>query len=168
MRSDKDLAEEYAAVLAEKGIDTANYPKGYLEQLCALIKERAHFVNDFWEISRYIFMPPIEFAESDVKKFCTPENLGNIAKVAAFLEDMEIPQAPCNDKAGAVASIEERLTGYIKENGWKMGAVMNTLRLFFVGEARGLGIADIVYFLGKKESLRRISYAAEKLQPTVQ
>ena len=45
---------------------------------------------------------------------------------------------------------------------------MNTLRLFFVGEARGLGIADIVYFLGKKESLRRISYAAEKLQPTVQ
>lgn len=168
MRSDKDLAEEYAAVLAEKGIDTANYPKGYLEQLCALIKERAHFVNDFWEISRYIFMPPIEFAESDVKKFCTPENLGNIAKVAAFLEDMEIPQAPCNDKAGTVASIEERLTGYIKENGWKMGAIMNTLRLFFVGEARGLGIADIVYFLGKKESLRRISYAAEKLQPTVQ
>ena len=34
----------------------------------------------------------------------------------------------------------------IKENEWKMGAVMNTLRLFFVGQAKGLGIADIIYF----------------------
>jgi len=37
-----------------------------------------------------------------------------------------------------------------------MGAVMNTLRLFFVGQAKGLGIADIIYFVGKEEALRRI------------
>ena len=44
-----------------------------------------------------------------------------------------------------------------------MGAVMNTLRLFFVGEAKGLGIADIIYFIGKEEALARISRALQKL-----
>ena len=167
MQSDEELAKEFVPVLKENGADAGKYSMEYLKQLCSLIKERAHFVNDFWNISRYIFVPPVEFAEADVRKFCTSENLENISKVAAFIESMEVPQAPCSDKAGAVASIEEKLTGYIKENEWKMGAVMNTLRLFFVGEAKGLGIADIIYFLGKEESLRRIEYAAGKLQPTV-
>ena len=33
---------------------------------------------------------------------------------------------------------------------------MNTLRLFFAGEATGLGIADIILYIGKEETLRRI------------
>ena len=44
-----------------------------------------------------------------------------------------------------------------------MGSIMNTLRLFFVGEAKGLGIADIIYFIGKDEALNRISAALEKI-----
>jgi glutamyl-tRNA synthetase len=67
------------------------------------------------------------------------------------------------DATMQVPQIEEYLTGYVKENEWKMGAVMNTLRLFFVGEAKGLGIADIVYLIGKTETLRRISAAMEAL-----
>ena len=52
--------------------------------------------------------------------------------------------------------IESTLTGRITERGWKMGQVMNTLRLFFAGEAKGLGIADIILYIGKEETLRRI------------
>lgn len=63
-----------------------------------------------------------------------------------------------------VHTIEESLTGYIKENGWKMGQIMNTLRLFFVGEAKGLGIADIIFFIGKEEALRRIKAGIEASQ----
>ena len=37
-----------------------------------------------------------------------------------------------------------------------MGQVMNTLRLFFTGNTRGLGISDIIYFIGKECTIKRI------------
>ena len=44
----------------------------------------------------------------------------------------------------------------IKERGWQMGAVMNTLRLALVGASKGPGVADIISLLGKEESVARI------------
>lgn len=182
------LATQFAEILAEQGIvvekgvslsnDFANrkFSFNYVEQLCALIKERAHFVKDFWDISHYFFIAPESYAQKDVAKFCTPENIENIKKVQAFIESMQITdinstEAQAEDynavaqaKEAAVHNIEESLTGYIKENEWKMGAIMNTLRLFFVGEAKGLGIADIIYFLGKEETLGRISKALKSIE----
>ena len=163
MQSDESLATDFAKVLDKEGIDAAKYPKEYLEQLCALIKERAHFVTDFWSICHYLFLPPKGYAEGDVKKFCTPENIENIKKIEILIANMQVAKAPYADKPRAVLAIEETLTGYIKENGWKMGPTMNTLRLFFAGEAKGLGIADIIYFIGKEETLRRIAVALEKV-----
>lgn len=182
------LATQFAEILAEQGIvvekgvslsnDFANrkFSFNYVEQLCALIKERAHFVKDFWDISHYFFIAPESYAQKDVAKFCTPENIENIKRVQAFIESMPITdinstEAQAEDynavaqaKEAAVHNIEESLTGYIKENEWKMGAIMNTLRLFFVGEAKGLGIADIIYFLGKEETLGRISKALKSIE----
>ena len=156
------LAEQFSAILAEKGI--TGFSNKYIEQLCALIKERAHFVADFWDISSYFFVAPTEYAEKDVNKFCTPENIENIKKVQAFIATLELDDInSAVNKDEAVHHIEEALTGYIKENEWKMGAIMNTLRLFFVGEAKGLGIADIIYFIGKEEALARIERALKTL-----
>lgn len=182
------LAIQFAEILAEQGIvvekgvslsnDFANrkFSFNYVEQLCALIKERAHFVKDFWDISHYFFIAPESYVQKDVAKFCTPENIENIKRVQAFIESMQITDinsteaqaedynAVAHAKEAAVHNIEESLTGYIKENEWKMGAIMNTLRLFFVGEAKGLGIADIIYFLGKEETLGRISKALKSIE----
>lgn len=182
------LATQFSEILAEHGIivekgvslsnDFANrkFSFNYIEQLCALIKERAHFVKDFWDISHYFFIAPESYVQKDVAKFCTPENIENIRKVQAFIESMQITDINSTEvqaedynavapaKEAAVHNIEESLTGYIKENEWKMGAIMNTLRLFFVGEAKGLGIADIIYFLGKEETLGRISKALKSIE----
>lgn len=181
------LAVQFAEILAQQGItvekgasvsnDFANrkFSYNYVGQLCALIKERAHFVKDFWDISHYFFIAPESYAEKDVAKFCTPENMENIKKVQAFIESMPVAdintteQLPDSEKIAmakdaAVHHIEESLTGYIKENEWKMGTIMNALRLFFVGEAKGLGIADIVYFLGKDETLSRIAKAVKHIE----
>lgn len=158
-QTNKQLAEQFTPFLKENGVDFSKFPTAYIEQLCGLIKERAHFVSDFWNICNYFFVAPTSYAENDVKKFCTPETMEIIAKVRDFISKMDIKDfasAGNSSKEECVHAIEEQLTGYIKENEWRMGAVMNTLRLFFVGEAKGLGIADIVYFIGKQESLRRI------------
>lgn len=163
-QSDEALAGQFVPILKEHGIDPSGLPQKYVGEVCALIKERAHFVADFWDISHYFFIPPENYAENDVRKFCTSENLDNVEMVYDFLSGCGIQDVYTINgvKEEAVHAIEEALTGYIKENGWKMGAIMNTLRLFFVGEAKGLGIADIIYFIGKEESLRRIKRGLEK------
>jgi glutamyl-tRNA synthetase len=159
-QTDSQLAQQFIPILKEKGVDTDKYNELFVEQLCSLIKERAHFVADFWDICSYFFIAPVSYAENDVKKFCTPETMEIISKVKEFIGNMDIKEfatAGNTPKQECVSDIEVKLTGYIKENEWKMGAVMNTLRLFFVGQAKGLGIADIIYFIGKEEVLRRIS-----------
>jgi hypothetical protein len=44
-----------------------------------------------------------------------------------------------------------------------MGKVMNCLRLALVGGSNGLGIADIVALIGKKEFEKRIGFIKETL-----
>jgi glutamyl-tRNA synthetase len=44
-----------------------------------------------------------------------------------------------------------------------MGKVMNCLRLALSGASSGLGIADILSFIGKEEFLSRMARAGEKL-----
>lgn len=44
-----------------------------------------------------------------------------------------------------------------------MGKVMNCTRLVLSGAASGLGIADIMYFIGREETLRRWDYAFSRL-----
>lgn len=166
-QTNAQLAQQFTPILKERGVDTDKYSVEFVEQLCGLIKERAHFVADFWDICSYFFVAPTSYAENDVKKFCTPETMEIIAKVKEFISNMDIKEfatANGTSKDECVGNIEVKLTGYIKENKWKMGAVMNTLRLFFVGMAKGLGIADIIYFIGKEETLRRISAGEEAVK----
>lgn len=182
----------------------ANFSDKYLAEVCELIKERAHFANEFWDISKALFASPSAlnpekpYDENDVKKFCTPDNLSHAQELCNLIAENDIPSftdnaekeatalsqaenatanqqaenattiqqaenATANQQAERVTykqlcceKIEELLTGYIKAKEWKMGQVMNTLRLFFTGNTRGLGISDIIYFIGKEETLRRI------------
>ena len=127
-----------------------------------MIKERAHFVNEFRDISKALFAAPSAYDENDVKKFCTPDNLSHAKELHSLIAENEIPsftdsQTPEDYKQNCCEKIEELLTGYIKAKEWKMGQVMNTLRLFFTGNTRGLGISDIIYFIGKDEALSRIA-----------
>ena len=215
-RSPKELAQDFLPIINEKLaeviksngdsviVGNGHIPFKYVVMVCNLIKERAHFVKDFWNIAHYLFASPTTYAAADVKKFFTPEVKPLIEQVYKHIENMAFKDfwqlhrccghghneqtehnnsehhcckasqqtnGICSNLAEflekkdmQVHTIEESLTGYIKENGWKMGQIMNTLRLFFVGEAKGLGIADIIFFIGKEEALRRIKAGIEASQ----
>jgi glutamyl-tRNA synthetase len=45
---------------------------------------------------------------------------------------------------------------WIEEKGYNVGAVMNAFRLVIVGASRGPHIFDIISWIGKEETLRRI------------
>ena len=128
-------------LLEEKGLHP---DPQFVERVVALIKERATFVQDFWTIASYLFIAPTEFVPKDVDKFYKPEIF------AAALEAME--------HSGA-----DTLEAYVRDHGMPMGKVMNCIRLALSGAASGLGIADILGFIGMEEGLRRLRYMQEKV-----
>ncbi len=141
MRSDRELAVLFLPLLQEKGIDAA---PDYVERVVGLIKERATFVQDFWDIASCLFVAPTEFVQKDVDKFYKPEIYD------AALDAMQNASA-------------EGLEDYIREKGYPMGKVMNLIRLALTGAASGLGIADILRFIGHEEALRRLRHMKERL-----
>ena len=114
----------------------------------SLIKERATFVADFWDIASYLFTAPVSYVEKDAAKFWKEENYSLALKTADFIHDFE--------GEFTKESLEGPLEEYIRGNEWPMGKVMNCLRLALVGASSGLGIADIVTLIGKEEFARRI------------
>jgi len=142
---DKDkLADDFSHILAEKGIAPE---KEYVKEVVTLLQERAVFVKDFWELGEFFFTSPVEYDLAVKTKFWkedTPNILNEISETLLSVEDF------------SRESIEHLLPSLIKERGWQMGSVMNTLRLALVGASKGPGVADIIALLGKKESLSRI------------
>ena len=177
-KSVDELTSLYIPVLEEKGIQVVDCPacaltagsemtvtgadfdnkifsRQYVGRVVALIQERATFVADFWDIASYLFVAPVEFVEKDAAKFWKEENYTLALQAADFILNFE--------GEFTKASLEGPLEEYIRGNEWPMGKVMNCLRLALVGASSGLGIADIVTLIGKKELARRIEYIKSKL-----
>ena len=178
MKPAAELAELYIPVLESKGIQVVDCPacaltagsemtvqgadftnkiftRAYVERIVALIQERATFVADFWDIASYLFVAPVEFVEKDAAKFWKEENYTLALQVADFIMNFE--------GEFTKEAIEGPLEEYIRGNEWPMGKVMNCLRLALVGASSGLGIADMVAILGKKEFASRIAFIKEQL-----
>ena len=144
-KSDEELTDLFIPILKEKGIDAS---REYVLKVVTLIKERATFVADFWDIASYLFVAPQEYNEKDVAKFWKPENYNPAIKVAFYINNYNGPW----EKEALETALEE----FIRSNEWPMGKVMNCLRLALVGASSGLGIADIVTLIGKQKVMRRI------------
>ena len=173
MKSVAELTEAYIPVLEAKGLQIVDCPacaltagsqmtpsgadfenkifsRQYVERIVALIQERATFVADFWDIAPYLFVAPTSFVEKDAAKFWKEENYTLALQVADFILGFE--------GEFTKEALEGPLEEYIRGNEWPMGKVMNCLRLAMVGASNGLGIADIVTLIGKKEFAKRIDF----------
>ena len=127
-----------------------------MESVVALIKERATFVADFWDIASYLFKAPESYSEKDVAKFWKEENYTLAFQVADFIEGFNAGHNPAEAEFSK-EEIEGPMEEFIRSHEWPMGKVMNCLRLALAGASSGLGIADIVSLIGKQEVARRIS-----------
>ena len=173
MKDVASLVDAYIPVLESKGLKIVDCPacaltagsemtvsgadfenkifsRGYVEKIVALIQERATFVADFWDIAPYLFVAPTSFVEKDAAKFWKEENYTLALQVADFILGFE--------GEFTKEALEGPLEEYIRGNEWPMGKVMNCLRLAMVGGSNGLGIADIVTLIGKKEFAKRIDF----------
>ncbi len=150
-KSDKVLTDLYLPILEEKGIKT---DEAFAEKVVGLIKERATFVADFWELSNFFFENPSEYDEKAAKKQWKPETgalMQELIEVISKIEDFSIENA------------QTEIKGWITSKEIGFGKVMQPLRLSLVGKLAGPDLFDIMTMIGKETTITRIQNAINAL-----
>lgn len=146
------LTEVFLQDLKQRGIE-CDFAKA--ETIVGLIKERCSFAKELWDNGDYFFVAPESYAEKALKKRWKEGTSERMIEIVSHLRELE------DDNWAQKA--EDFLMEYIKENELNMGQIMNSIRLAVVGDTRGCSMLDIFAVLGKEESLRRISVAADRI-----
>ena len=149
-KSDGELARLFNSVLTEKGISPDVLNNKYVEQVVGLIKERATFVSDFWELSHYFFTAPVSYDEKAVQKQWKEDTSGIMNQLVSILE---------NVSDFSSINVEDQVKSWITAKELSFGKVMAPLRLVIVGAMQGPHVFDILELIGKQESISRIKKA---------
>ena len=145
-----ELANLYKPILKEKGIEG---DKNMIEKVVSLVKERAVFVADFWELSNFFFEAPTTFDEKAVAKNWkedTSSIMKQLLNVIIKIDDF------------SSQNTEVIIKDWITKNEIGFGKVMQPLRLSLVGEMKGPHLFDIMEIIGKQETIQRIESAIKK------
>lgn len=144
-RTNQQLALEFREILRAKGyhIDVVR-----LEVLVGLIKERTSFVSEMWDQADFFFKAPETFDQEIIKKKWKEDT-------GTKLEELKIVIAEATDLTPA--GMESRIREWVEGKGYNMAEIMNPLRLIIVGSLRGPHMFDIISWIGREETLNRIT-----------
>ena len=148
-QSNENLAKAFASILSEKGISTSLD----LIKIVSLIKERADFVTDFWELSDYFFVAPTSYDEKAAKNWKeeTPALMQQLIAVIETIEDF------------TSLNMETLIKDWMTQNEIGMGKVMQPFRLSLVGALKGPHLFDIAEMIGKQETIKRLEKAIKSI-----
>ncbi|AUS05141.1 glutamate--tRNA ligase [Pseudotamlana carrageenivorans] len=147
------MQEQYDEVLAEAFkpiVDAklnADIDSQYIGMAIGLVKERATFVSDFWDLTHYFFTAPTSYDEKASKKAFKEDTKAILSEISTIVNGIE---------DFTVENIQTTIKGWITSNEIGFGKVMMPLRLALVGALQGPDVFDIMYMIGKNESIKRI------------
>ena len=119
----------------------------YISNVVGLIKERATFVSDFWDLSSFFFVTPEELNEKAVKKAWkagSSEIMTDLLSVINSISDFSIE------------NLQTEIKGWINSKEISFGKVMQPLRLALVGDLKGPDLFQIMAMINKEETANRI------------
>jgi glutamyl-tRNA synthetase len=148
-QTNESLTKAFATILVEKGIATSID----VLKIVSLIKERANFVSEFWELSDYFFVAPTSYDEKASKNWKeeTPNLMQQLISVLENIGDF------------TSVTIETFVKDWMTKNEIGMGKVMQPFRLSLVGALKGPHLYDIVEVIGKDETIKRLEKAIASL-----
>jgi glutamyl-tRNA synthetase len=152
-RSDAELAKDFVPMLQEKGVAVDSVGTNKLERVVSLIKERAHFVAEFWDLAEFFFHAPESYDEKAAKnwKAETPALMSGLIDILANIHDF------------TATNVEIIVKEWMSANEIGMGKVMQPFRLSIVGALKGPHLFDIVELIGKEETIGRLRKAISLL-----
>ena len=119
----------------------------YIAMAVALVKERANFVSDLWNLSDFFFVAPKDYDKKAAKKAIKEDTKSIMDEVIKLLNA---------NTEFTVEKLQEEIKGWITTNEISFGKVMMPLRLALVGALKGPDVFDIIYMIGKNETIKRI------------
>ncbi|MEZ4801551.1 MAG: glutamate--tRNA ligase [Gelidibacter sp.] len=150
LQSNDELAENFKNKHSElKEIDV-----NYIALVVEMIKERATFVADFWDLSSFFFEAPKTYDEKSFVKIMnndTRELMSELAQTINLVSDFTIENIQTDVKAW----IGKKEVGF--------GKVMQPLRLALVGAMQGPDVFEIMFMIGKAETVQRIENLVETI-----
>jgi glutamyl-tRNA synthetase len=150
LQKDEDLAQAFTPILEAKNVDAT---KVDLVKIVSLIKERANFVTEFWEMSDFFFEAPTAY-DAKAKKNWKEETPTLMQQLITVLDEI-------TDFTSM--NIETIVKDWMTTNEIGMGKVMQPFRLSLVGALKGPHLFDIVEVIGKAETIDRIKKAIENI-----
>ncbi len=149
---DDKLAQLFMPVLAAKGV--TGFAEDYVARAVGMVKSRVDFIDELWDQGDFFFVAPTEYAEKDVRKRWkedTPQIMEQLIGVLEGIDDM------------TSANAEKIVLGWIEENDYHLGNVMNAFRLAVVGSCRGPHMFDITELMPREEVIARIRRAIDTI-----
>jgi glutamyl-tRNA synthetase len=143
-RTNTQLAYEFREFLRARGFHEDIIG---IETLIGLVKERVSFVKDLWEQTDFFFKGPETYDQEMIKKRWKDDSAAMLLELRSLLDKM-------NDFSAAAT--EPVIKKWIEEKNYNTGTIMNAFRLVIVGASRGPHMYDIISWIGKQETLKRI------------
>ncbi len=150
LEENEKLAEQFQKILGEKGVTAV--PE-YVTDVIKILKERAVFINDFWELGSYFFKAPENYDDQALKKIWKDDTSTIMTQLTGIITNTSPFTAP---------EIQNKVKSWIQEQGIGFGKVMQPLRLSLVGAMQGPDVFLIAEKIGKDETISRIQKAASQ------
>ena len=119
------------------------------------MKERATFPQDIWDQSQFFFVEPAVYDQKIVSKKWKKET-------PIIMKELHFVLS--NVPSFVSEKIEAAFKTFLEEKELSFGAVLPNFRLAITGLSVGPSMFQISEILGKKEVLKRIEVALEKIQ----
>lgn len=149
---------KYAKSVWKNQFEISKYPDPYLEKVVTLIIERIQTINDFGKDIGYFFLvPKLEYDNLIFGKSTAAATLRGLETACDMLNTL----APENWE---VEELHKTLMAIVERTGLTNGDVFWPVRYALSGEKFSPKPEEIMYVLGKDESLRRIDTAKRLLQ----
>jgi glutamyl-tRNA synthetase len=126
----------------------------YIAIIIGLIKERATFISDFWDLSYYFFQAPRSYEEKAVQKAIKEDTKALLVELTNIIQRVDDFTA---------TDLQTDVKNWITINNIGFGKVMMPLRLALVGSLQGPDVFEIMFMIGKIETLKRIENLVKTL-----
>ena len=148
---ESQVTKEFQKILKENEIVVE---ESYVKNVISLIKERAVFVEDLWDQGYFFFISPTSFEPKDAKKAWKEGSAELMNELKIFLEGQDNFETE---------QLQAEVKNWIKSKEIGFGKVMMPLRLALVGALQGPDVYEIASYIGKQQTLSRLTKAIETL-----
>ncbi len=144
------LTDEVVPVLVEAGlIDKGHYDREYIKSLVTLFRDRLTLLKDFPKFADFFFVPEdkLQIDPAAQEKFLSRDfskEFSLFVERLRKLDKFEIPE------------IEKSFRDMVAQLGIPAKELIHPIRVALTGKTVGPGLFDVIYYLGKERTERRL------------